>query len=176
MDEELRKRLGLPDIKFVRSGDEADLDEAAIVFLDISREHVEKGRLEQFLREFARFSKKKMRGKISLGFNGYDDDPREVYQIPEIRSWTKRLVTNVPHIFYLLNPDAYGMKTVLLCTSNVVGRVGDTTMVETASGKAQIEKLMRSALNFSKKAGEPAAVQFQLANEIIAATDYENMK
>jgi len=31
------------------------------------------------------------RGRITLLFEGYDDDPRDVYDIPEIRSYTRTL-------------------------------------------------------------------------------------
>ena len=42
--------------------------------------------------------------KIVLSFD-YDDDPREIYDIPEIRVYLLKLLDMAPHMFYWFIPD-----------------------------------------------------------------------
>nr|WP_236783317.1 chlororespiratory reduction 6 domain-containing protein [Aliivibrio fischeri] len=44
------------------------------------------------------------RNKLSLWFAGYDDDPRELYEIPEIRRWFRVSVERgIPWFYFLSN-------------------------------------------------------------------------
>jgi hypothetical protein len=47
-------------------------------------------------------------GSVVLVFHGYDDDPRGVWEIPEVRRWFTRLDDEVPWLLHLLDPE-YGM-------------------------------------------------------------------
>jgi len=42
---------------------------------------------------------------IHFGIDGYDDDPRGLFDIPEIRSWCKQLYHEVPFLFSLLDSE-----------------------------------------------------------------------
>lgn len=160
MDDQLRQRLGLPEIQDSTLSVNADpvmeesskWDAAGSTVLNVSREDVEKGRLESYLREFKKYEKKRLRGKIIIIFNGYEQDRREVYQVREITNWVDRLLKNVPHLFYFLSRDNYAMRIAFFCLSEVVGRSGMEVSITKEQGRRLIEKVTKSALVYAKKA------------------------
>lgn len=46
----------------------------------------------------------RMRHKVRFGVNGYDDDPRALYDIPEVQSWMRKLDQEWPYWFFFLSP------------------------------------------------------------------------
>ncbi len=60
-------------------------------------------------------------GKVEICFYGYDDDPREVYEIPEVRKFAPVLVNALPELLFFLNTgeDAFTLKALALCLTNV---------------------------------------------------------
>ncbi len=63
------------------------------------------------------------RGRVSLFFEGYDDDPRDVYDIPEIRRYAKALDEAFPYWFYFVILDQPGgstLQVLALCLCRVV--------------------------------------------------------
>jgi hypothetical protein len=61
------------------------------------------------------------RGRVTLFFEGYDDDPRDVYDIPEIRRYAKTLDEQFPYWFYFLCLGGGSTLQVLsLCLCRVV--------------------------------------------------------
>jgi hypothetical protein len=45
-------------------------------------------------------------GRIFMIFPAYDQDPREVWEVPEVRAWVRRLANCVPHFPFFLVPGA----------------------------------------------------------------------
>jgi len=54
-------------------------------------------------------------GQASIAFHGYDHDPRELYQIPEVRRYLAELDSRFPYWFYFLSTDADTLKIVAFC-------------------------------------------------------------
>ncbi|BFH18294.1 hypothetical protein J6TS7_20960 [Paenibacillus dendritiformis] len=146
-----------------------------IVNLVVEREAIDRGHLQAYLREFDRIQKKKgaMRSRIIISYHGYDFEPREVYQIPEIRKWTCRLLQNIPHLFYFISPQAHSIRVIFMCVAEVVGRQGEQAVITKDSARRTIEKIVRDAVAHSKKVGDSISEQFALANRIMEATGYE---
>jgi len=48
-----------------------------------------------------------LREKVEIGIHGYDNDPRELNQIEEVRKWIKNSVAKVPGLSYFLVNDKY---------------------------------------------------------------------
>jgi hypothetical protein len=72
---------------------------------EIAREDVEAGRQSEYVGGLDALSADVTNlGMLWLVFIGYDDDPRELWEIPEVRRWFARLVEAVPHLLYLLDP------------------------------------------------------------------------
>ena len=60
------------------------------------------------------------RGRITLIFEGFDDDPRDVWNIPEIRRYIKKLDEQFPYWFYFADLEANTLKVLALCLCRVV--------------------------------------------------------
>jgi hypothetical protein len=54
-------------------------------------------------------------GRVDIGFEGWDDDPRELYEIPEVRTFLQRLDTEWPYWLYFLSTDLQTLRMVTLC-------------------------------------------------------------
>ncbi|KWX87765.1 hypothetical protein AMQ83_11060 [Paenibacillus riograndensis] len=176
MEESLRQRLGLP--KQQETGDIAvtpalNADTEGITVLNVSREDVEKGRLENYLREFKKYEKKRQRGKVTLIFNGYELDRREIYQIREITNWVDRLLKNIPYLFYFLSRENYSMRIAFFCLAEVVGRSGVEVSITKEQGRRLIEKVVKSAVVYARKLKESEVVQLALAEGILDELGYE---
>lgn len=60
---------------------------------------------------------RKSQGKVGFYVSGYDDDPRELYEIPEVVDYFKQLEPEVKYWFYFLstNPSVDSLKVLLFC-------------------------------------------------------------
>ena len=54
-------------------------------------------------------------GQVGLSFHGYDADPRELYQIPEVRQYLASLDSKFPYWFYFLSTDDETLKMIAFC-------------------------------------------------------------
>jgi len=57
--------------------------------------------------------------KLNICFSGYDDDPREIYNIPEIREYMKKLVTTKPYLPYFLTKEKNTRVLIMSCICDV---------------------------------------------------------
>jgi hypothetical protein len=44
--------------------------------------------------------------RLAYLFKGHDQDPREIYEIPEIRTYMKKLIQQLPELFFYLDQDS----------------------------------------------------------------------
>ncbi|MGG1673969.1 hypothetical protein ACIFOE_25750 [Paenibacillus sp. NRS-1783] len=172
MNSEIRKRLGLPEdpnISYVVSSDEIEVTDKNIYMLGIDRLAVEKDHVEVYLQEFKRMAKKGLRSRVWMTFQGWDHDPRELYQIKEVTTWVNRLIKNVPHLFYFLAKEGYTMRVIFMCYVYSVNRNGVTP----EQAKVLTEKVTKSAVAFSKRSGDTILEQFKLAELILQELQYD---
>lgn len=85
-------------------GDVGDFD---LVVLQASRREVEAQNISSMLERLMALSDNRetvlcLQEKVLLHFDGFDGDPREVSEIPEIRSFMRMLVDQWPHWFWFL--------------------------------------------------------------------------
>lgn len=52
---------------------------------------------------------------IEISFNGYDEDPREVFEIDEIRDFVRKLDLEFPYWLYFMNPSYPGLFAISMC-------------------------------------------------------------
>jgi hypothetical protein len=45
----------------------------------------------------------RMKGRLIFGIKGYDDDPRDLWEIDDVRQWMKRLDEQFPYWFYFMD-------------------------------------------------------------------------
>ena len=116
------------------------------VVLLISRREVEAGdlasvlsRLKPFLA--AREDAWRYRGQMTLVVDGYDNDPRELVDIPEVRTLLRGLESSWPQWAYFFNQVDDSIKLLLSCVagSRFLGRGAvamDADLVASALGRA----------------------------------------
>jgi hypothetical protein len=57
-------------------------------------------------------------GKLDISFYGYDNDPREIFEIPEIQNWVKTsmLEEKIPWFFFLSTaPTSQSLRALAVC-------------------------------------------------------------
>ena len=86
------------------------------------------------------------RGNILLSVSGYDDDAREIYQIPEIREYYQKILSLCPHMLYFLTNDCQNAACFLYCIFDIISeKNGDTKIqihLDTRSGNRDINKAL----------------------------------
>lgn len=152
-----------------------------VSFFDISRRDIERGHIQTYVDSFKRISKQasKFRTSMFIGISGYDADARELYQIPEVRSWVQRFYKNVPHLFYFLEP-SYSMLVIFLCLVDIKESMSAdgkymNVNIEKQKAKPLVEKIVRNTVNFSRQIGDPIEVQFAIANLILQQLGYDHL-
>ena len=100
--------------------------EHALVVLEISREQVETISIASALERLLILTDSAQnvrlyRDSLVLMLDGYDKDPRELPEIPEVRLFFKRLVEEWPNFLWFLNRDMGSIELILslLCQIDV---------------------------------------------------------
>ena len=86
------------------------IKESGLSILFIDRDFIESGDVSPFEELRNRLTQndeivKKARGKITFLLEGYNDDPREIYEIPEVRIWTHKILPIFKYWAYFMNMD-----------------------------------------------------------------------
>lgn len=55
------------------------------------------------------------REKVDIAFQGYDDHPEELFEIPEVRNYVYKLDEQFPFWLYFLSKKHLGLQALLLC-------------------------------------------------------------
>ncbi|APP82586.1 hypothetical protein P2A78_20660 [Xanthomonas perforans] len=103
--------------------DPSILNHDAIIFV-FSRERVERGDIGDTLGQLNALSHnaenvRRFVGRVFFMFDGYNDDPRQIYQVPEARDFFAKLTAMLPLWAHYLHRDAetVGIAYLLLCQS-----------------------------------------------------------
>ena len=80
-----------------------------ILILNVARESVEQADtrdIAPFLYDLTQAPEKALasRGNVAIILQGYENDSRELYEIPEARRWWQTLDSQFPELFYFLSP------------------------------------------------------------------------
>ena len=59
------------------------------------------------------------RGRVDLSFYGYSNDPRELYEIPEVRRFCEKLDEAFPYWFYFLSTEGVTLEVIASCLCSV---------------------------------------------------------
>jgi hypothetical protein len=92
-----------------------------LILYQFSRDHVEASDAKDFLSRFGKRSlptgKKleTMMNSVALMIEGYNHDPREIYAIPEVRSFYKQLWQRWPYWLYFCNLDTENLMMMVMC-------------------------------------------------------------
>jgi hypothetical protein len=118
------------------------LKESGVDFLTVGvdRRDVERCDVEPTLRTLSqlvrdRWTVLNFRSRLSLGFFGYDDDPRELYEIQEVRRFAAELDRKFPFWLYFLNLRDGALALIFLCVCR--SSIGSNGMLVLEKGERE---------------------------------------
>ena len=56
----------------------------------------------------------KFKNQVTIGFDGYDNDPKEVFEITAVRNYIQQLTTKFPYWLYFLSLDDHSLQIMML--------------------------------------------------------------
>jgi hypothetical protein len=118
---------------------ETSLNKPTIVIMTLNRKHIERLDLKEVNQMMDVFRKKGLRsfkGRVVLEVDGYEDDPREIFEIPEIKAFYRRVFQKYPHLIYFLSPVNGSDAWILACLC-------DTYQTIKAAGAENVTLKMR---------------------------------
>lgn len=77
------------------------------------------------------------RESVDLAVHGYDDDDRELFEIPEVCDYFSLLATEFPYFFWFLNTKTPTLKVIAFCVSGA-RRVNSAASGEIGSSVASV--------------------------------------
>lgn len=100
------------------------LQAADLVIVQVERSDIERGDLEPVVGVLSTFVSNRdlvlsLQGKVEIVIHGYDDDPRALADIPEVREFLRRLDSAFPYWFWFLSTKGEGLKLMFLCLTFV---------------------------------------------------------
>lgn len=100
---------GIKEVPTKERFKELKASKTKILGLPIARQVVESGDVEDTVKFFEniKVTKDYYRGSVLFSISGYDDDPRELYEIKEVVDWIRKLVDRVPYIFYYVEHSSW---------------------------------------------------------------------
>lgn len=109
-------------------------------------------------------AKSKARGKIALSF-AYDDDVRELCEIPEVVAYAKKIFEMCPHLTYFLMPDLNAIRAFVLCMINakVKSRKGGYAQIDTdmAEYMAKVQQLIHEIKKYGQTINDVSGASMQ---------------
>jgi hypothetical protein len=91
------------------------------ILYQFSRSLIEVGDATDFLKRFGRCrlslgrELKALMNRLALFIEGYDNDPREIYAIPEVRRFYQQLWQRWPYWLYFCNLDTKNLMMMVMC-------------------------------------------------------------
>ena len=100
---------------------------------------------------------KDAKGKLFLTFDGYDNDKREIYMIPEIRNFVKNIWEKYKYLFYFLTPFDNNKAIIFACINDVKAyqniKTGITNLEIVYNEKIKLETI-KSTEDFGRLIGD----------------------
>lgn len=119
------------------------------VLFEISREEVEREDMRRITNQIieCRQAGAAASGRLTITISGYFSDPRELYEVPEVRKFVKRLVEEIPELFFYLSMSHKWLLFSLINVAVVEIKNGKTKTAILPSEDASIllEQLMAAA-------------------------------
>ena len=118
--------------------------EAEITIIGITKHEVDTMDFSGIEASFSAMSENKMlrtkyKSACSFCFHGYDDDPREILEIPEVMRWLNESIhLNIPW-FYFLKPTVDSGLNILLCA--YVTPISLTETVNSTRAKVDLDSV-----------------------------------
>jgi len=104
--------------------DKDPLQAARLVIIQVERSDIEEGNIEPLVGVLSTFISSReviqsLQGKVEIVIHGYDNDPRALADIHEVREFLRRLDAVFPYWFWFLSTMGDGLKLMFLCLAAV---------------------------------------------------------
>ena len=134
-----------------------------MIVLQVTREEVETCDVTRILDIFLGFlqSPREFYDSVEITVSGYDDDPRELWEIPEVKRWFETLDKAWPFAFFFMSTLGAGLRVLALCC------IGAETIDENT---VQVSPLYMAA--FMSEHFVPMNAMF----ELVSLSDEENCR
>ena len=137
------------------------------VILMFSRQHVETLDLAeplQFLRRLTadRHTSLEFSGRLSLVIDGYNDDARELFEVPEVRAYIKRLEQAWPNWFCFLSQADESIKLLESCLCETIEVVPGVTSVD----MEQLERSLARHFGAMYRLGDELKLPEEMCEEV----------
>lgn len=137
------------------------------ILMMFSRRQVEDGDVAEplgFLRALTadRYIALEFCGRISLAIDGYNDDPRELFEVPEVRAYLQRLDQEWPYWFFFLSQADESIKFLESCLSDTIEVIPGVTSIDLR----QMDHALARHFGAMNQLCEDLGVSDEKANEI----------
>lgn len=99
----------------------------ALIIFEISKEDINSGNISSALERLHVLTDsventRLYRSSLAIMVDGYNNDPRELYEIQEVRKFFQRLTEDWPHWLWFLNPEMGSVELLmsLLCKIRII--------------------------------------------------------
>jgi hypothetical protein len=106
-------------------------------------------------------------GRISLLVDGYNDDPRELFEVPEVRAYIKRLDQAWPYWFFFLSQADESIKLLESCLCDTIEVVPGVTSVDMEQLERSLARHFAVMHRLSEELGLPEEMCEEVAEGII---------
>lgn len=117
------------------------------------------------------------RGKLGISFYGYDNNPKDVYEINEIRNYVKKLFNKYPYIFYFLTNYDNSLTVIFLCIydRNDFYRTSPTN-IALRHNKDKMNEIIRYIFSYCERINETPAYAQKLILKMVNINENEFFK
>ncbi len=107
-------------------------------------------------------------GRISLVIDGYNDDPRELFEIPAVRAYLKRLDQEWPYWFFFLSQADESIKMLESCLCNTIEVVPGVASIDIEQMERVLARHFGAMNRLTEKLDLPKEKCEELAEGIIS--------
>ena len=167
------KKKGLSRMIVINNVTKNHIIEADYICLDITKQEVKNINLRRARQTLKAFEDtgKQGKNKLIIGFKGYENTSKDIYEIKEIRKYAKKLFDEFPHIFYFLSNVVYSRTAFLHCLydENAVRRISPLNVAIVPSEYSEYinRKVIDGILDYGTKIGESETELWQLIDEVL---------
>ncbi len=132
------------------------------LFISASRRDVEDQEIGPALTTLGKMLKpevaRRVRGKVVFCIDGYDDDPRDLYHISEVRSWMAALDREFPFWFYFLDIGPASTLTFVMFSLCQFERVPGGSLIPPAELERFVDEHIQAMNTLAVRLGDPQHV------------------
>lgn len=142
------------------------------VILMFSRQQVEAGDISETLALLRRLTADRPTaidfcGRISLVVDGYNHDPRELFEVPEVRAYIKRLDQAWPNWFFFLSQADDSVKLLESCLCETIEVVPGVTSIDLEQFERSLARHFTAMHRLREALGLPEEMCEEVAEGII---------